>query len=84
MSKPELKPVNVDLPGWMVDQLDKEAKRLGINRKAMINVLLADALRRQQMATAEKAEDQVYLKAAEASFSAEWDSAEDEEAFHDL
>jgi hypothetical protein len=50
----------------------------------MINVLLADALRRQQMATAEKAEDQVYLKAAEASFSAEWDSAEDEEAFHDL
>lgn len=36
--------VNVDLPPWMVTRLDKEAKRLGIARQALIKVWLAERL----------------------------------------
>jgi hypothetical protein len=31
--------VNVDFPDWMVHQLDKEAKRLGVTRQPVIKVL---------------------------------------------
>ena len=37
----EHKRVNVDLPVWMVESLDREAKRLGIPRQAVIKVLVA-------------------------------------------
>jgi hypothetical protein len=40
----ELKRVNVDFPVWMVDRLDAEAKRLGINRQAVIKTMLATQL----------------------------------------
>jgi hypothetical protein len=36
--------VNVDLPIWMLSQLDKEAKRLGIPRQSLIKVWLAERL----------------------------------------
>jgi metal-responsive CopG/Arc/MetJ family transcriptional regulator len=39
-----LKAINIDLPEWMVAELDAEAEKLGINRKAVINVLLASVL----------------------------------------
>jgi hypothetical protein len=40
----EQKRVNVDLPLWMVQSLDKEAKRLGVTRQSIIKVWLAERL----------------------------------------
>ena len=49
MSKPrrpehEQKRVNVDFPVWMIQQLDKEAKRLGVPRQSIIKVWVAERL----------------------------------------
>ena len=38
------KRVNVDLPLWMVNLLDKEAKRLGVPRQSIIKVWVAERL----------------------------------------
>lgn len=38
----EQKRVNVDFPVWMIDSLDKEAKRLGVPRQSLIKVLVAE------------------------------------------
>ncbi len=38
------KRVNVDFPIWMVDSLDKEARKLGVTRQSVIKVWLADRL----------------------------------------
>ena len=45
--RPELqqKRVNVDFPIWMVHQLDKEAKRLGVTRQSIIRMWLAEHLK---------------------------------------
>jgi hypothetical protein len=40
----EQKRVNVDFPLWMIQQLDKEAKRLGVPRQAIIKVWIAERL----------------------------------------
>ena len=40
----EQKRVNVDFPLWMIQLLDKEAKRLGVPRQAIINVWVAERL----------------------------------------
>ena len=40
----ETKRVNVDMPIWMVEALDKEAKRVGIGRQAVIKMWLAERL----------------------------------------
>ena len=40
----EQKRVNVDLPVWMVQSLDKEARRLGVTRQSSIKIWLADRL----------------------------------------
>lgn len=37
--------VNVDFPEWMVDSLDKEARRLGVTRQAIIKVWIASKLK---------------------------------------
>jgi len=44
--------VNVDFPAWMVDSLDREARRLGVTRQSLIKLWLADKL--GQPATAAK------------------------------
>ncbi|MBC7973275.1 MAG: CopG family transcriptional regulator [Verrucomicrobia bacterium] len=36
--------IDVDVPIWMLDALDQEAKRLGVTRQAIIKVWLADRL----------------------------------------
>ena len=36
--------VNVDFPVWVVQSLDKEAKRLGVPRQSLIKVLIAQHL----------------------------------------
>lgn len=40
----EQKRVNVDFPLWMIDLLDKEAKRLGVPRQSIIKIWVADRL----------------------------------------
>jgi hypothetical protein len=40
----EQKRVNVDFPVWMVQLLDKEAKRLGVPRQSIIKVWVAERL----------------------------------------
>ena len=46
-TRPGLKPkrVNVDFPSWMVTSLDREARRLGITRQALIKTWIAEKLR---------------------------------------
>ena len=38
------KRVNVDFPAWMVDSLNREARRLGVTRQSLIKLWLADRL----------------------------------------
>ncbi len=40
----ELKRVNVDFPVWVVESLDKEAKRLGVSRQALLKIWIAERL----------------------------------------
>ncbi len=42
----EQKRVNVDFPGWMVEALDREARRIGVTRQSIIKVWLAERLER--------------------------------------
>ena len=42
----EQKRVNVDFPVWMIQSLDKEAKRLGVPRQSLIKVLVAEHLQK--------------------------------------
>jgi hypothetical protein len=39
-----LKRVNVDFPLWMIELLDKEARRLGVPRQSIIKVWVAERL----------------------------------------
>ena len=43
----EQRRVNVDFPLWMVRSLDKEAKRIGVARQALIKVLVAQHLEKK-------------------------------------
>ncbi|MDR4521317.1 MAG: CopG family transcriptional regulator [Nitrosomonas sp.] len=36
--------VNVDFPDWMIESLDKEARRLSVTRQSIIKVWLAERL----------------------------------------
>lgn len=38
------KRVNVDFPAWIIDSLDKEAKRMGVTRQSVIKLWLAERL----------------------------------------
>ena len=40
----EQKRINMDVPVWMLDALDREAKRLGVTRQSIIKVWLAERL----------------------------------------
>ena len=41
----ETKRVNIDFPVWVVEQLDKQSKRLGISRQALVKVWIAEKLK---------------------------------------
>ena len=49
--KLEQKRVNVDFPIWMINSLDKEAKRLGVPRQSIIKIWLAERLEKQAQTT---------------------------------
>lgn len=42
----EQKRVNVDFPVWMIQLLDKEAKRLGVPRQSIIKMWVAERLKK--------------------------------------
>jgi len=39
--------VNVDFPEWMIESLDREAKRLGVTRQSIIKVWIAEMLEKK-------------------------------------
>ena len=43
------KRVNIDFPVWVVSQLDKQSKRLGITRQALVKVWIAEKLKEERM-----------------------------------
>jgi hypothetical protein len=47
--RPFVKPrrVNVDFPSWMVESLDREARRLGVMRQSVIKMWIAERLERK-------------------------------------
>ncbi|MCF8076788.1 MAG: BrnA antitoxin family protein [Desulfotignum sp.] len=46
----EQRRVNVDFPVWMIQSLDKEAKRLGVPRQSIIKIWLAERLQKSDAA----------------------------------
>jgi hypothetical protein len=42
----EQRRVNVDFPLWMIQLLDKEARRLGVPRQSIIKIWIAERLER--------------------------------------
>ena len=51
--RPALQPrrVNVDFTAWMVEALDREAKRLGVTRQSIIKLWIAERLAQRDLAT---------------------------------
>lgn len=43
------KRVNVDFPTWMIDSLDREARKLGVTRQSIIKVWLAERLEKSSL-----------------------------------
>lgn len=43
----EQRRVNVDFPVWMIESLDREARRLGITRQSIIKVWISERLERK-------------------------------------
>jgi hypothetical protein len=41
----EQKRVNVDFPVWMIKELDKEARKLGVTRQSIIKFWIAERLK---------------------------------------
>jgi hypothetical protein len=46
-SEQEQRRVNVDFPEWMIASLDREAKRKGVSRQAVIKIWLAERLEKE-------------------------------------
>jgi hypothetical protein len=48
----EQRRVNVDFPVWMVESLDREARRLGVTRQSIIKVWIAERLEHRESTAA--------------------------------
>ena len=48
--RPGLEPrrVNVDLPGWMISELDKQASLIGVTRQSIIKVGLSERIKTEK------------------------------------
>jgi len=44
----EQKRVNVDFPTWVIDSLDREARRIGVTRQSIIKLWLVERLEQRQ------------------------------------
>ena len=38
----ELRRVNIDFPVWVIESLDKEARRLGVTRQSLVKMWIAE------------------------------------------
>jgi hypothetical protein len=47
----EQKRVNVDFPTWVIDSLDREARRIGVTRQSIIKLWLVERLEERSVAT---------------------------------
>lgn len=47
--RPDLDPrrVNVDLPGWMISELDKQAALIGVTRQSIMKVWLSERIKEE-------------------------------------
>ncbi len=45
----EQKRISVDFPLWMVQKLDKVAKRLGVTRQSVIKVFISEKLKEESL-----------------------------------
>lgn len=45
----EQKRVNVDFPTWVVDSLDREARRIGVTRQSIIKLWLVERLEQRSV-----------------------------------
>jgi hypothetical protein len=43
----DTKKVNVDFPQWVIEALDKEAKKIGVTRQSIIKVWIAERLKEE-------------------------------------
>jgi hypothetical protein len=48
----EQRRVNVDFPVWMIESLDREARRLGVTRQSIIKVWIAERLEHRETSAA--------------------------------
>jgi hypothetical protein len=48
----EQRRVNVDFPVWMIESLDREARRLGVTRQSIIKVWIAERLEQTETSAA--------------------------------
>lgn len=48
--RPGLEPrrVNVDLPAWMIQQLDRQADLIGVTRQSIIKVWLSERIKKER------------------------------------
>ncbi len=46
----EQKRVNVDFPTWVIDSLDREARRIGVTRQSIIKLWLVERLEKRSVA----------------------------------
>ena len=46
----EQRRVNVDFPSWMIESLDREARRLGVTRQSVIKIWIAERLEGRALA----------------------------------
>lgn len=46
ITQPNITPkrINIDFPTWMVEDLDKEAKNIGVSRQAIIKTWIAEKI----------------------------------------
>jgi hypothetical protein len=45
--KTDTKKVNVDFPEWIIEALDREAKKIGVTRQSIIKVWIAERLKEE-------------------------------------
>ncbi len=43
----EMKRVNIDFPVWVIESLDKEARRLGITRQSLVKMWIAEKFKQE-------------------------------------
>jgi hypothetical protein len=45
--KTNTRKINVDFPEWIIESLDKEAKKIGVTRQSIIKVWIAERLKEE-------------------------------------